>query len=130
MTSTDFFLICSLDMPEFNVPQQLACITCKMQVQYCKSSPCLYTHTHRKILDKCRLKSKLLSFDVAFGAVLDFPEVLSLRRRDFAVLQKYEAMHLQYNWISNRGLNPSSLQSCGPPGDQHPDSKDFLYTMT
>lgn len=67
---------------------------------------------------------------MAFGAVLDFPEVLSLRRRDFAVLHKYADMHLQYNWISSWGLNLSLLQSSLPPGDQHPRSKDFLYTMT
>jgi len=34
MTSTDFFLICSIEMSVFNVPRQLAGITCKMQEHY------------------------------------------------------------------------------------------------
>lgn len=56
MAAANFFLICSLVMPEFNVPQHLACITCKMevQVQIINIQPFSYTWTQKKSWEKAK----------------------------------------------------------------------------
>lgn len=51
---------------------------------------------------------------MAFGARLDIPEVLSLWRKDFAVPDKQEEMHLQWDWISTSAVETFPTLSPNP----------------